>query len=211
MFQKLFNPENPLMITLTQITDCVFLSMFFFLGSVPVITLGASAAALYDGVYRAYRCGDKHSWGRFLNTYKSCLKQSLLPTAVVLGVLGVLGWAMIQIWNAAVLEGLSWMIFSGAALGAVAAAGILSVVFPMLSRFENPTGRLLKNSLILGLANLPRTLALGLVNILGAWLCLRYIFPVFFLPALTALIGTLFLEPMFRPYLSRETEQTSSL
>lgn len=47
MFQKLFNPDNPLMITVTQITDCIFLSMFWMLGCFPVVTAGASFAALY--------------------------------------------------------------------------------------------------------------------------------------------------------------------
>jgi hypothetical protein len=30
---------------------------------------------------------------------------------------------------------------------------------------------------------------------------LRFVFPLFFLPALAALIGTLLLEPMFKPYM----------
>ena len=94
------------------------------------------------------------------------------------------------------------MLFSAGALVGVLVLGILSVLFPMLSRFDNPLGALLKNTVFLALANLPRTLALGMLNAAAVFLCAQYVFPVFFLPALAALLGTLFLEPMFRPYLN---------
>ena len=206
MFRKLFSPDSGLMITLSQITDCIFLSLFWILGSVPVVTAGAASAALYDSVFRACRRGDKHAWGRFWKTYRENLAPGLVPTVLFLAALGALCRGMIGLWNGAVLAELSWAVFSAGALGAVAALGILSVLFPMLSRFQNTLGQLLKNTLLLALANLPRTLALGLVNALAAWLCLRWIFPLFFLPALACLVGTLFLEPMFRPYMPRETE-----
>jgi hypothetical protein len=76
----------------------------------------------------------------------------------------------------------------------------------MLSRFANPLPVLLKNTVLLALANLPRAVALGVLNALTGWLCLRFIFPLFFLPALSALISTALLEPMFKPYLNHAVE-----
>ena len=96
--------------------------------------------------------------------------------------------------------------FSASALVGVLVLGILNVLFPVLSRFENSFARLLKNTVLLALANMPRTLALGVVNAVAIYLCVRFIFPLFFLPALAALIGTLFLEPMFRPYMQQEED-----
>ena len=82
--------------------------------------------------------------------------------------------------------------------------GILSLMFPVLSRFENSFAGLLKNTILLGLANLPRTLILGILNAASFLLCIRYIFPLFFLPSLAALIGSILIEPMFKPYMSSE-------
>ena len=96
------------------------------------------------------------------------------------------------------------LVFSGGAFVGVLILGGLSVVFPMLSRFDNSIGGLLKNSLLLAMANLPRTLALGLLNAVTVFLCIRFVFPLFFLPALSALIGSLFIEPMFKPYMPDE-------
>lgn len=206
MFQKLVNPNNPLMITLAQIGDYVFLSLFWLLGCVPVVTAGASTVALYDAVVHTFRGGDPYSWRRFLRVFRAHLRSALGPTAVFLPLLVLLVRGMIQMWNGAAAGSVSWMVFSAAALAGVLTLGILSVLFPLLSRFETTFGTLMKNTLLLGLANLPRTLALGFVNAAAGLLCLRYVFPVFFLPALAALIGTLFLEPMFRPYMGDPDE-----
>ena len=96
------------------------------------------------------------------------------------------------------------MLFSGGAFVGVLILGILSLMFPVLSRFENSFAGLLKNTILLGLANLPRTLILGILNAVAALLCVRYIFPLFFLPSLAALLGSVLIEPMFKPYMPSE-------
>ncbi len=204
MFRNLFNPESPLMLTMTQVTDCIFLSLFWLLGCFPLVTAGTSFAALYDASFRAFRQGEKHSWQRFWGVFRENFRSGLIPTAVFLGAAALGGRGLIQIWNAAAAGDLGWMVFSAAALVGVLALGVLSVLFPMLSRFENKTAALLRNTLFLSLANLPRTLVLGILNAAAAWLCLRFVFPLFFLPALAALAGSFLLEPMFRPYMPQE-------
>ena len=206
MFRKFLNPDNALMITMTQITDCIFLSIFWLLGCIPVVTIGTSFAALYDATYRAFREGEKHSWGRFLEVYKENWKAGIVPTVVFLAGSTLLTKAMVGLWNSAVAGTLPWMLFSGGAFVGILVLGILSVLFPMLSRFENGLGALLKNTVFLGLANLPRTLALGFLNAAAVLLCAVYVIPVFFLPSLAALIGSLLIEPMFKPYLPKDEE-----
>ena len=204
MFRKLFNADNPLMITMSRITDCIFLSLFWLLGSAPVLTLGASTAALYDSVYRGFRKQEKNTWSRFLKSYLRNLKASLLPCLVYVAIFSLAGWGMIRLWNGAVGGSVSWMLFAAGAFAAVVLLGILSVLFPMLSRFENPFADLLKNTLLIALANLPLTLGVGIVNAAAVFLCVRFVIPVCFLPALAALLNTFFIEPMFKPYLPQE-------
>ena len=209
MFRNLFNPESALMITMNQVTDCIFLSLFWIVGCFPVVTIGASFAALYDSAYRGLRKYDKHSWQRFLHVFRQNWKAGIVPTIVFLAVLTGLVKGVVALWNAAVYGSISWMVFSGGAFLAVVAVGIVSVMFPMLSRFENPLPVLLKNTVFLALANLLRTIGLGLINTLCGVLCVRYVVPVVFLPALAALIGSLFIEPMFKPYLPDPSEDAA--
>lgn len=204
----LFRLDGPLMTVMTHITDCIFLSLFFVLGCIPIVTIGTSFAALYDATFRGIRENEKNSWQRFLHTYRQNWKLGIIPTLVFSALLIALGYGMIQIWNNAVYENISWAIFAGLALLSVGAMGVLSLLFPMLSRFDNPTTILFKNSFALGLAHLPRTLVLGLINVGTAFLCIRLVFPVFFLPATAALVGSYLIEPIFRPYMPEETEDT---
>ena len=210
MFKNLLNPNNSLMITMSWITDCIFLSLFWIIGCFPVVTAGASFAALYDASYRAFRRGEKNNWQRFLKVFRDNWKAGILPTVVV----AVLGWGlakiMIRFWNSAAVGELPMMVFSGVAFLGVLGLGVLSVVFPMLSRFDNSFAGLLKNSLLLAFANLPRTAALGLINLVTILLCIRFVAPLFFLPALAALIGSLFLEPMFKPYMPEESPKEAA-
>ncbi len=204
MFRRLFNPDNALMITMTQITDCIFLSLFWFLGCIPVVTIGTSFAALYDATFRGFRQGDKHCWNRFWQVYKANWKNAVAPGMVFLAGIFLLTKTLIALWNNAVAGVISWMVFSGAAFVGILVLGILSVLFPMLSRFENSFSGLLKNTFFLAMANLPRTLVLGVLNAAAGLLCIVYILPLFFLPSLAALIGSLLIEPMFRPFIPSE-------
>jgi uncharacterized membrane protein YesL len=204
MFRKFLNPDNALMITMTQITDCIFLSLFWLIGCIPVVTIGASFAALYDATYRGFRQGEKHCWGRFLEVFRENWKAGILPTGVFLAVLYLLVQLLVSLWNRAVAGAVSWMVFSGGAFVGVLVLGIVSVLFPMLSRFENPLPVLLKNTVFLAMAHLPRTLALGILNAAAGLLCAFFVLPLFFLPSLAALIGSVLIEPMFKPYMPSE-------
>ena len=202
MFRNILSPDNPVMITMNQITDCIFLSLFFLLCSLPVFTIGASCAALYDAVYRCFRCHEPKCWRRFFTTFLRDLKMSLIPNVIFVAVLFFGSKGLIALWNNAVYGNISWAIFSGGAFVGLLTVGILSVLFPLLSRFDNPLPRLLANTLALAMANLPRTLLLGLLNTITALLSIRWVYPLFFLPAVSTLIATLLLEPMFKPYMT---------
>lgn len=209
MFRNLFHPDSNLMITMSWITDCIFLSLFWVLGCVPLITFGGVSAALYDSVFRAFRRGDKHSWGRFWKVFRENWKQGIMPGLVYLAVFFGVGWGLIQLWNGAVYGEISWMVFSAAAFASVALLGVLNVMMPMLSRFDNSFGALMGNTVVLALGNLPGTLAVGMVNAAAVVLSVRFVFPLFFLPSLSALVSSLFIEPMFRPYMNEGSEDAA--
>lgn len=206
MSRSIFHPDSALMITLGQITDCIFLSLFWILGCFPVVTIGASFAALYDAAFRGFRKNEKNTWQRFIFVFKENWKSGIAPTVVFLAALGLLVRLAVGLWNGAVYGQISWGLFAAGAFVCVVLLGMLSILFPMLSRFENPLGAQIKNTLLIALANMPGTIALGLINAVTALLCVRYVLPLFFLPALAALIGSLFIEPMFRPYMPKEED-----
>ena len=208
MFRNLFNPDSALMITMSRITDCIFLSLFWLMACIPVITIGASFAALYDASFRAFRKNERNAWQRFFGVFRSNWKAGIVPSVLFLAVVAGLMKGAITLWNLAVAGTLSWMLFAAGAFVAVILLGMLSVLFPMLSRFENSLGALLKNTVFLSLANMPRTLILGLINAAALLLCAKLVIPIFFLPSLAALFGSYAIEPMFKPFMpSEEAEE----
>lgn len=204
MSKNLFRPDSQLMITMSNITDCIFLSLFWLLCCIPVITLGASFAALYDATFRALRQGEKNSWKRFLHVLRTNWKTGIVPGFVVVLVMMIVGLGLIQFWNGAVAGNVSVLLFAAVAFLAVLVLGIVSLVFPILSRFENGMFSILRNAFLLGLANLPRTLLLGIVNAVTLIVCLLYVFPLFFLPSLSCLLGSWLIEPMFKPFMEED-------
>ena len=133
-----------------------------------------------------------------------------MPTVVVIALFALLFSGLVRIWNAAVAQQISFGIFSAAALLGVVLLGMISLIFPVMSRFETGFGGLIKNSFLLGFVNMPRTMALGVLNAVTIFLCVLYIFPLFFLPALAALIGSLFIEPMFKPYMPEDPAEEAA-
>ena len=204
MFRNLFKPDSAVMITMSRITDYIFLSLFWMLCCIPVVTIGASTAALYDASFRAFRRNERNTWQRFFQVFRRNWKAGILPTLVFL----LAGWGLLKaavaLWNLAVVGTISWMLFAALTFVAVVLLGVLSVLFPVLSRFENSLGGLLKNTLFLALANLPRTAILGAVNAVALFLCARIVVPLFFVPSLAAMLGSYLLEPMFKPYMNDE-------
>jgi uncharacterized membrane protein YesL len=204
MFRNLFSPDSQLMITMTRITDFIFLSLFWLLCSFPVVTMGASFAALYDASYRTFRQNEKNSWQRFWAVFRQNWKSGIVPSILFVAAFAGLLKLAISCWNAAVAGAMSWMLFSAIAFALMVLLGILSLLFPVLSRFENSLVGLLKNTLLLALANLPRTAVLGVLNAVVLFACVRWVVPLFFLPSVAAMLGSHLIEPMFKPYMNAD-------
>ena len=204
MFRNLFNPESDLMILLAQITDALFLSFFWMLGGVLVVTAGPATAALYDAVYYGYRRHGLHSWDRFVHSFRQNFKVGCLAAIPVAAVSCGAVYGMARLFRAAYLGKASWVLFSAGAVVCFLLVGVLAVVFPLLSRFETTVPRLLGNAVRLALANLPRTAVLAVLHCGCIFLCLRYVLPVLILPALCMLASTWLIEPMLRPFMPPE-------
>lgn len=208
MASRFFNPNSTPWRILGWVGDVLVLSLLWTVCSVPLITAGCAGAALYDSVVCCFRRRRTDYLSRFFRTLKAEFVHSLLPTLL---------WGAVTAGLLFLFRAVAGSLTGGA--GLVLKAALLVVlliplgtscwVFPLLSRFTLDFRTLTGNAVRLALGHLPSTLALGLGLGFSAWLTLRLGFlPVFFLPALLALYGSLFLEPVFRKYedLSAEAE-----
>ena len=204
MKNSLFNHENWLWQPFGWVADFLILSALWLLCSIPVVTLGAATAALYDCCARCLKDGEKDMFSRFFRTFRREL---------VSGIPNLLLWA-------AILGGYCFLVRSftdsaaGTSLNLVFAyslvvilgvlVGIASWVFPLLSRFTFRFANLNGTAIRLALGHLPRTMALGAVNLAAAWICLWLWIPLMVLPGIAGLLSAFILEPVFKPYENRE-------
>ena len=70
MFGSIFNPENSFWQALDHLADLLILSLLWLVCSLPLVTVGASTAALYDAMARCVRGGEPMPWRRFWQTFR---------------------------------------------------------------------------------------------------------------------------------------------
>ena len=204
MFNKLMDSDNGLVITMNWITDCLFLSMLWLLLSVFVIPFGPATAALYDAAVHTFRMGEKVVYRRFFKSLKRNLKTGIPAGLIALAV----GAAGFKIWNLigamAVESQLGYALLWGFFVVFLIVLGMLSFLFPLLSRIETDLPRLFGNCVLMCMANLPKTVALSLLSAVTIWICAWLWWPVIFVPCLSAVTASFFIEPVFAPFLPSE-------
>ena len=203
---KFFSRDNWLWNPFSWIADMVVLSCLWVICSVPLLTIGASTAALYDCAARCVRGTDEKIFARFFRTFRRELVQSvpslLLWCAVIVG-----GYAAISLYgNNVSVTSASVAITTALLLLLTVLVGVAAWVFPLLSRFTFGVVQLNVMAIKLALIHLPRTMALGMITVLAAFLCAQFIAPLFFLPGVLAWLWTLLLERVFRKYENTNNE-----
>jgi len=142
---------------LTLASDLIILNFLFILCSIPVITLGAAEAACYMSLIRILR-GEKigFSLKGFISDFKGCFKKATLGWLLEIICLALLAG---DIWFAVFYsepDNMFFLIFS--CLLAVVVLLTSVWFYPLVARFENKLGAHIKNSMLMTLARLPRTL-----------------------------------------------------
>jgi len=197
---RFFSRDNWIWSPFSWVADMFILSCLWVICSVPLLTIGASTAALYDCSARCVRGGDEKMFARFFRTFRRELVQSI-PTLLLWICVIAGGYAAISAYgNNVTVTGTSTAITTGLLLLLTIVVGIAAWVFPLLSRFTMSFTSLNLMAARLALIHLPRTMALGIMTVLSAFLCLQFIAPLFFLPAILAWGWTLLLEGVFRTY-----------
>ncbi len=200
MLNRIFKQEGFLWKGLNILTDIVFLSLLWFLLCLTVIAIGPATAALYDAVVHGIRRREPDVYPRFFRTLKNEFRTAFLSGAL---------WGIVIL--AAVLT-VRYLLALGETSRSAFAAGIAYYivlivplgsacwVFPLLSRFTFDFRSLNLTAVRMSVAYLPRTLILVLMTVEVLQFCLNDLYPFAFMPALTMLLWSLFIEKVFGKY-----------
>lgn len=210
---RLFNPDSSLMQFLTRLADLVILNVMWILFSLPLVTLGASTAALYRSVLTLIDGGGSSTILLFWNAFRSEFKKAtllflilLVPFALIVTDLWLVLFSALPL--STLMRGLCLV-------PALLFFMAVNYVYPLTAQFENTIGGTLKNSVLMSLANLPISLVVLVLSLLP--LILLLVATQFFITssifwliigfALIVHCNSTLLRRVFRKYMpSEETE-----
>ncbi len=88
--KNLFSIDGPLVSFAVKVFDCMCLSVLWAVFSLPIITMGASTAALYSSVYKYIRKDRGKLWENFWTAFKENFKRSSILWIFALVIMALL-------------------------------------------------------------------------------------------------------------------------
>lgn len=205
-----FNPDNPLMVFLSRLTDVILLNLLCVLCCIPVITVGASLTALHYVTLKMVKGEEGYILRSFFKSFRDNFKQATVIW-LLLFVLILLFLVDVQVLRSAGTQLpriLSIVIYAVFLLVAMTAM----YVFPVLSRFCNTTLQTIRNAFFMSILNFPKTLLMAVIYLLPLLFLLHYsTIPVYLLIGFSggAYINSYLWKGIFRRY-EPEEEETGS-
>lgn len=203
-----FSSDNWLWKPFDYIADLFIMSSMWLLTSLPIVTMGAATTAMYDCTAHCVRGQDKNIFGRYFRTFKREFVPSTVSLVFWALVLGGL-YQLAKVYSANAPETTAAIVIMVCLLFLLTfAVGIFSWVFPLLSRFTFSVVQLNITAVKLAIANLPRTILLGMMTEAIVLLCVRLWVPALLLPELLMLGWRKVMEPVFKRYMPAEIWET---
>lgn len=207
--RNMLDQDGPVMRALSDLSTLIFLNILTMLFCVPVVTAGASLAAMHYVIMEMIeeRGGSLLSefWKRFRENLKNATPIWLIILAVSLFL-----FIDFRIINSGTAGLPAWMLIPLYA-GAFVAASIYVYVIPLTARFVYSTGAAFKNAAILAVAYFPRTLLMVAVTVVIPYLLFNVtrLLPLFFILgiSLPAYFCALMYTPIFKKMIGNTEEE----
>lgn len=196
--------NNKVFRVLSVFADCLLAGVLWIFTSIPLITIGASSAALYYTVNKCIRNDRSYIWKEYFPAFRSNFKKATLIWMIFL-VLGVFLFLDINLMKQALEQNspLGTLYYFFLVLSAVVLAWAF-YLFPYLARFEENIREILKKSFVFMIVNIGWSVLLVLVFVACVFLCNDIQSLVFLFPGGFCLLQNYILEKIFRKYMRPE-------
>lgn len=162
--KKMFQSDNLFNNVMTKIFDLMLLSVLWLLCSIPVITIGASTAALYDTTMKMAEGRAEGIWKGFFRAFRGNFRQSIPITLAFLLLIGILT-ADFHILSSSKRNEAS-LLYGGCITILVIGCAVFSYAFPLLAKFENTFQNTMINAAKIAVTHLVQTAVILIVNFL---------------------------------------------
>ncbi len=197
---------------LSRLFDLILLNVLWVIFSLPVVTAGASAAALYSVMLKIVANEEGYIVRGFWEAFKSNFKQSTVIWLILLVAGAALGADFVIVSGFTGAPARVGMALLGAAVFLYLTE--LIFVFPLIARFENTTLEMMKNAVVIPLARLKFMVPVILLT--AASLILTFLNQVTIMAgaviwsviggALLAFANSFLIREMFKPFVEAGEE-----
>ena len=172
---RIFDADNAFFRFMSRVADAIILNIFFLITSLPIATIGASYTAMYYYCTKAVANEEGYLWKSYWKSFKTNFVQGFLME-VFFVIVGVILYIDIKYLYGRITDGsgFGWRILFFIVVGmAVLAVLTFMYAFPILSRFDNTTFKIIKNAAFMSIRHLPQTVPLLLI--LGVAVLIGYL------------------------------------
>ncbi len=161
---KLFNYDNPVIQFMSKVFDVIFIGVLWFIGCLPIITVGAATTATYKVLFHLIRDDASAVATLFFQSFRENFKQSTLIWMIFLGIFLFLLTDLFIVWFFA-SHWIWTIVFAIILLLTLLAIGVFLYVFPLQACFYNTIKGTVKNAFLFAIGYLPRTILMLLIGI----------------------------------------------
>lgn len=195
-----FSQKHPATIFLTAVCNLIFVNFCFVLTCIPIITIGASLTAMNRITIKILLGENPHVFNEYFKSFKQNFKQSTILWIILAGITGFFCWEIYLI-NTVLDPQFGWTQYPLYFL-LLAVFSCMAYAFPIIAWFDENNKQVIKNSLLLSLANIPSTIFFAIITLaLGL---VTYVYPMLVMSimcfmgfSLVGLLESIFLKRIF--------------
>ena len=191
-----------------KVCDMILLDILTLVLCLPVVTIGPALTALFYVTMKIVRDEEGYVFRGFFKSFKQNFKQGFLLELIVAAAVFILYFdiRVVNNWMAENNSLLIRLLFFALIGFALICTVTVVYIFPVLAKFDNPTKKVLVNSVMMAVRHLPNSV-LMVVVIVAAGVSV-YIYPImiFFVIGLAAFINSVILRRIFDNYIKVDSE-----
>ena len=203
---EIFNLENGFFRGMSKLVDCIFATLLWIIGCIPIITIGASTTALYYTVHKVIHQERGYIFHEFKHAFISNFKKSTISWIILMCLGTFLGSDAYLTYQLKQQGDKVGYVFYLILLLLLLELIVFIFIFPYIGRFEDNIKRTFKNAFFLSFGN-PIKMILMLITFALS------VYMVYVLPVLIVIAPTLYMlgieqqmEKIYKKFLPPEEE-----
>lgn len=159
---KLFDFNNPVWRFMGRVADMFFLTVLWFICSIPVITVGASTTALYYAALKMAKNHEGYLWKAFFKSFRENFACSTLIWIIMLavGMIPGMGFYIIRRMDSQQASFFFWML----AVITILYIFITAMIFPLAARLDAGAGKIIFMAFMVAVKNFSWVLLMTVIT-----------------------------------------------